>query len=211
MFGSMFNFRFLLACQHSKALSAALCAAVLASSPFAFAQSATKTTLDAGTLVQKIAQSQQRLDAQRVLRANSASLLSNTYITEKAQCWLDFSRHEVLRNNPSSVPGHAHEKAHALVSALEAGDSVVQQDLLNSVLPTMPVSQRMRKDLWLQLDAIKATNAMICSAKAVGCAEVKLVQAAHLHERIDWRYARPYFAMAEDLVKQAQEQAKVCK
>jgi hypothetical protein len=192
-------------------MNAMLCAAAVFYCTQAAAQTPLAAGTQTGTLVQRIAQSQQRLDAQRLLRANSASGLSNTYIAEKAQCWLDFSRHEALRNNPSPVPAQAQEKAQALVTALEAGDAPVANALLDSVLPAMPAAQRMRNDLWLRLDAIKATNAMLCSAKAVACAEVMLVQAAHLHQRIDWRYARPYFGMAEDLVTQAQEQAKVCK
>lgn len=179
------------------------------------AQAAGQTNADANpqaaALLQRITHTQQRLDVQRQLRAQSPSALSTAYMTEKAQCWLDFSRHEALRNNPSSVPAQAQSKALALVDALAAGDSPPPPILLDSALPGMPSSQRMRNDLWLRLDAVKASNAMLCSAKAVACGEVMLVQAAHLHQRIDWRYARPYFGMAEDLASQAQEQAKTCK
>ncbi len=211
MLGSILYSRAGTADRSVKFMSALLCAAAVVCCPQAAAQNPPAATAQTGTLVQRIAQSQQRLDAQRLLRANSPSGLSNTYIAEKAQCWLDFSRHEALRNNPSPVPGQAQEKAQALVAALEAGDAPVANALLDSVLPAMPASQRMRNDLWLLLDAVKASSAMLCSAKAVACGEVMLVQAAHLHQRIDWRYARPYFGMAEDLVAQAQEQAKTCK
>lgn len=192
-------------------MGAVVCAVAVLWCAQAVAQNPPNATAQTGTLVQRIAQSQQRLDAQRLQRANSPSGLSSAYIAEKAQCWLDFSRHEALRNNPTPVPAQAQEKAQALVTALEAGDAPVANALLDSVLPAMPVSQRMRNDLWQRLDAIKATSAMLCSAKAAACGEVMLVQAAHLHQRIDWRYARPYFGMAEDLVTQAQEQAKTCK
>lgn len=211
MLGSILYSRAGTADRSVKFMSALLCAAAVVCCPQAAAQNPPAATAQTGTLVQRIAQSQQRLDAQRLLRANSPSGLSNTYIAEKAQCWLDFSRHEALRNNPTAVPGQAQEKAQALATALEAGDAPVANALLDSVLPAMPASQRMRNDLWLLLDAVKASSAMLCSAKAVACGEVMLVQAAHLHQRIDWRYARPYFGMAEDLVAQAQEQAKTCK
>jgi hypothetical protein len=194
-----------------KVTSALLCATTIFLCTPVMAQNLTAVSTQTGTLVQRIAQSQQRLDAQRLLRANSPGSLSKTYIVEKAQCWLDFSRHEALRNNPSPVPAQAQEKAQALVNALEAGDVPVATDLLDSFLLAMPASQRMRNDLWLRLDTVKANDAMLCSAKAVACGEVMLVQAAHLHQRMDWRYARPYFGMAEDLVAQAQEQAKTCK
>jgi hypothetical protein len=211
MLESIFYFRANFAGRGAKVMSALLGVAAVLCSPQSAAQNPPAVVAQTGTLVQRIAQSQQRLDAQRQLRANSPSGLSNTYIAEKAQCWLDFSRHEALRNNPSPVPAQAQEKAQGLVNALETGDAPVANALLDSVLPGMPASQRMRNDLWLRLDAIKATNAMLCSAKAVACGEVMLVQAAHLHQRIDWRYARPYFGMAEDLVSQAQGQAKACR
>jgi hypothetical protein len=211
MFGSIFYSRAASAHRSTQVMGALLCAVSAAWCPPAAAQNSPNPAAPTGTLVQRIAQSQQRLDLQRVLRANTQSAISNTYITEKAQCWLDFSRHEVLRNNPSAVPAQAQAKALALVDALEAGDAPVPPALLDSILPAMPASQRMRNDLWLRLDAVKAGNAMLCSAKAVACGEVMLVQAAHLHQRIDWRYARPYFGMAEDLVSEAQEQAKICK
>jgi hypothetical protein len=190
-------------------------AALLGAAAIFCAPAAAQTTADnkpqAATLLQRIAHTQLRLDAQRQLRAQSPSALSTAYMTEKAQCWLDFSRHEALRNNPNPVPAQAQSKALALVDALEAGDSPLSPALLDSSLPGMPISQRMRNDLWSRLDAVKASSAMLCSAKAVACGEVMLVQAAHLHQRIDWRYARPYFGMAEDLASQAQEQAKTCK
>jgi hypothetical protein len=192
-----------------------IAAALFGASVICCTRAAAQTNADAkpqaAALVQRITQTQQRLDAQRQLRAQSPSALSTAYITEKAQCWLDFSRHEALRNNPSPVPAQAQTKALALVDALEAGDAPVSPALLDSALPGMPASQRMRNDLWARLDAVKASSAMLCSAKAVACGEVMLVQAAHLHQRIDWRYARPYFGMAEDLASQAQEQAKTCK
>jgi hypothetical protein len=211
MLGSILYSRAVSAGRSVKLMSALLGAAAVVCCPQAAAQNPPSAVAQTGSLVQRIAQSQQRLDAQRLHRANSPSGLANTYIAEKAQCWLDFSRHEALRNNPSPVPAQAQEKAQALVNTLEAGDAPVTNTLLDSALPAMPASQRMRNDLWLRLDAVKATSAMLCSAKAVACAEVMLVQAAHLHQRIDWRYARPYFGMAEDLVSQAQEQAKTCK
>jgi hypothetical protein len=192
-------------------MAAVLCGAAAMGCTSAKAQGAVETKPQATALLQRIAHTQQRLDAQRQLRAQTLSAISAVYITEKAQCWLDFSRHEALRNNPSPVPAQAQSKALALVDALEAGDSPLSPALLDSALPGMPASQRMRNDLWARLDAVKTSNAMLCSAKAVACGEVMLVQAAHLHQRIDWRYARPYFGMAEDLAVHAQDQAKICK
>jgi hypothetical protein len=67
-----------------------------------------------------------------------------------------------------------------------------------------------RKDLWNELAAVKASAQLRCAARAVACGEVMLVQAAHAHDRIDWRYAQPYFGMAQDRVREARNQALAC-
>ncbi len=129
------------------------------------------------------------------------------YALEKAQCWLDFAKHEALRNNPSPTPELAHQKALQLLSALEGG-ATISEPALDSALTANDV--RMRNDLWTQLEVIKSSKQFSCAAQAVACGEVMLVQAAHAHQRIDWRYAQPYFGMAEDGVRTAKKLASAC-
>jgi hypothetical protein len=165
------------------------------------------------TLLQRIAEQDKRLASLR----NGADAASSLYALEKAQCWLDFSRHEALRNNPSRVPEAAYAKGAAIAQALQS-----QVPLQPAMLDSQLLANRtdatnsllvapMRKDLAQQFDAIKASRGMACSAKAVACGEVMLVQAAHAHERIDWRYAQPYFGMAEDFAREAKQNAQACK
>jgi hypothetical protein len=154
-------------------------------------------------LIKRIEASSQRIAPVRA----KAKDTQERYAVEKAQCWLDFSKHEALRNNPTQVPELAHQKAAQLLGALEAG-SALAASVLNSELSGG--DKRMRNDLWVQLEAIKASKQMACAAKEVACSEVMLVQAAHAHERIDWRYAQPYFGMAEDGVRAAKKQVAAC-
>jgi hypothetical protein len=169
------------------------------------------------SMAERIVQDQSR--AKNLSASSSAGSVQRRYGLEKAQCWLGFAQHEVLRNNPTQVPELAWFKAHQLVNLLEQPGSILSAVQLDSVLlgdassrlgNIAPAVQVMRKDLWQQLDSIKNSPALSCSAKAVACAEVMLVQAAHAHDRIDWRYAKPYFGMAEDGVRLAVSQAKSC-
>ncbi|TAG26276.1 MAG: hypothetical protein EAZ37_09440 [Burkholderiales bacterium] len=154
-------------------------------------------------LIKRIEASSQRISPVRAKAIDT----QQSYALEKAQCWLDFSKHEALRNNPTQVPELAHQKATQLLGALEAGSAPAAFALNSSLLGD---DKRMRNDLWAQLEVIKSSKQMACAAKEVACSEVMLVQAAHAHERIDWRYAQPYFGMAEDGVRAAKKQAAAC-
>jgi OmpA-OmpF porin, OOP family len=155
------------------------------------------------TLTKRIETTAQRIAP---VRAKVQSV-QQRYAIEKAQCWLDFAKHEALRNNPSPTPELVHQKAQQLLSALESG-ATINEPALDSNLTANDV--RMRNDLWTQLEIIKSSNQFSCAAQAVACGEVMLVQAAHAHDRIDWRYAQPYFGMAEDAVRAAKRLASAC-
>ena len=136
-----------------------------------------------------------------------ASDTQQRYAIEKAQCWLDFSKHEALRNNPTDISELAHGKALQLINAVDGGTALSAADLDSSLQKN---AVRMRSDLWAQLDIVKSSKQMACAVKAIACGEVMLVQAAHAHERLDWRYSQPYFGMAEDWVRTAKKQALAC-
>ncbi len=155
------------------------------------------------TLLQRIEVSSQRIAPARA----KATDAQQRYALEKAQCWLDFSRHEALRNNPTQEPELAHQKVTQLLNALSVA-AVPDASALDSSLTSD--DKRMRNDLWAQLETIKTSKQMSCAVKEVACGEVMLVQAAHAHERIDWRYAQPYFGMAEDWVRAAKKQVIAC-
>lgn len=154
-------------------------------------------------LITRIEASSQRIAP---LRAKAKDT-QQRYAVEKAQCWIDFSKHEVLRNNPTQIPELAHDKAVQLINAVDTGSALSPTDLDSNL---QKIETRMRADLWAQLESVKSSKQMSCAVKAIACGEVMLVQAAHAHERIDWRYSQPYFGMAEDWVRTAQKQAKAC-
>ncbi len=155
------------------------------------------------TLLQRIEVSNQRIAPARVKAKDALQ----SYAVEKAQCWLDFSRHETLRNNLTQVPELAHQKATQVLNALSVA-ALPDTFALDSSLTKD--DKRMRNDLWAQLEVIKSSKQMSCAVKEVACGEVILVQAAHAYDRIDWRYAQPYFGMAEDWVRAAKKQATAC-
>ncbi len=155
------------------------------------------------SLALKIEESASRIAPLRVKTVSPAQ----KYALEKAQCWLEFGRHEELRNNPTKIASLAHAKAVQLISGLEGGVKLSDSDLDSELIKN---GVRMRNDLWTQLDVIKTSSQASCAAKALACGEVMLVQAAHAHERIDWRYAQPYFGMAEDWVRTAKRDALSC-
>ncbi len=181
--------------------SIALCAALAAVISFFPSEIRAQTAPEALTL--RIESSLQRIASTKP----KVKDMQQRYAMEKAQCWLDFSKHEVLRNNPTDISELALAKAVQLINAVDNGSAMSAADLDSSLQKN---EMRMRADLWAQLYSAKSSPQMACAVKAIACGEVMLVQAAHAHARIDWRYSQPYFAMAEDWVRTAKKQALAC-
>ena len=127
------------------------------------------------------------------------------YHLSKAQCWLDVSFHEYTRNDRSAFAQGALGESEKLVVAMEGRLSPISMDteLVNG-------AERLRPDLWAQLDALKRGAGFRCAQQQVACAEVELVHAGNEYKQQQWRHAKPYVQIAEDLTAQGAALAERC-
>ena len=127
------------------------------------------------------------------------------YHLSKAQCWLDVSFHEYTRNDRSAFPQAALTESEKLVVAMEGRQTPLSMDteLVNG-------AARLRPDLWAQLDALKRGPGFRCAQQQLACAEVELVHAGNELNQQQWRHAKPYVQIAEDLAAQGAALAERC-
>ena len=127
------------------------------------------------------------------------------YHLSKAQCWLDVSFHEYTRNDRSAFPQEALTESEKLVNAMEGGVSPLPMDT-----PLVNGAERLRPDLWQRAAALRGHAGWRCAAQKAACAEVELVHAGNEHRQQQWRHAKPYVQIAEDLLGDAQDLAAAC-
>jgi len=127
------------------------------------------------------------------------------YHLSKAQCWLDVSFHEYTRNDRSAFPQEALTESEKLVQAMEAGTSPLPMDT-----PLVNGADRLRPDLWERAAALRGHAGWRCAAQKAACAEVELVHGGNEHRQLQWRHAKPYVQIAEDLLGDAQDLAAAC-
>jgi OmpA-OmpF porin, OOP family len=127
------------------------------------------------------------------------------YHLSKAQCWLDVSLHEYTRNDRSAFPQAAMTESEKLIDAMERGLSPLPTDT-----PLVNDADRLRPDLWARAQTLKADAGFKCAQQKTACAEVELVHAGNEHKQQQWRHAKPYVQIAEDLLGEAQVLAASC-
>lgn len=126
------------------------------------------------------------------------------YHLAKAQCWLDVSFHEYTRNDRSDFPQDALGEADKLISAMEQGATP------GNDTPLVNGAARLRPDLWQRAAALRGHAGFRCVQNKVACAEVELVHAGNEFNQQQWRHAKPYVQIAEDLIGEAQAGAEAC-
>ncbi|HVK53001.1 MAG TPA: OmpA family protein [Pseudoxanthomonas sp.] len=141
----------------------------------------------------------------RIEALNSAGRPVRDYHLAKAQCWLDVSFHEYSRNDRSDFPQAALDQSGQLLTAMEQGTEPLPNET-----PLVNNARRLREDLWQRLGAIHGTPGFTCAQQAVACGEVELVHAGNEFNQQQWRHAKPYIQMAEDLTNQAEALARGC-
>jgi outer membrane protein OmpA-like peptidoglycan-associated protein len=127
------------------------------------------------------------------------------YHLAKAQCWLDVSFHEYTRNDRSAFPQEAIDQSEKLIVGMERGVNPLPMDT-----PLVNGATRLRPDLWERAQALKGHEGFRCAAQKVSCAEVELVHAGNEYNQQQWRHAKPYVQIAEDLLVEAKELADRC-
>ena len=127
------------------------------------------------------------------------------YHLSKSQCWLDVSFHEYTRNDRSAFPQAAMTESEKLIVGMEKGMSPLPMDT-----PLVNDAARLRPDLWDRTAALKGHTGFRCAQQKVACAEVELVHAGNEHNQQQWRHAKPYVQIAEDLLGEARDLAEAC-
>ena len=141
----------------------------------------------------------------RIQALNAAGRPVRDYHLSKAQCWLDVSFHEYTRNDRSDFPQAALDESVKLIAGMEQGVSPLPTDT-----PLVNDARYQRQDLWRRLRALQGTPGFACAQQAVACGEVELVHAGNEFNQQQWRHAKPYIQIAEELVNDAESMARQC-
>lgn len=142
----------------------------------------------------------------RIKALNDGGRRAADYHLAKAQCWLDVSFHEYTRNDRSDFPQAALGEAGSLVGAMER-----KQSPLSFETPLVNGAAKLRPDLWAITSALRGDAGFFCAQQKIACAEVELVHAGNEFNQQQWRHAKPYVQIAEDLIADAQTLAASCK
>jgi OOP family OmpA-OmpF porin len=189
---------------YKKINSLGLAVCVLLGSPLAQAQLSPVADRIADSAIHADHQAYQALQG-RIHQLNERGVPVRNYHLGKAQCWLDVSLHEYSRNDRSAFPQEAMTEAQKLIVGLEKKAQALPMDtaLVNG-------AARLRPDLWARTEALKTHSGFACAAQQVACAEVELVHAGNEFNQQQWRHAKPYVQIAEELVAQASQLAEAC-
>lgn len=127
------------------------------------------------------------------------------YFLSKAQCWLDVSFHEYTRNDRSNFPQAAMTESEKLIVGMERDLNPMPLDT-----PLVNGAARLRPDLWDRAAALRGHAGWQCAQQKTACAEVELVHAGNEINQQQWRHAKPYVQIAEDLLGEARQLAEAC-
>lgn len=142
---------------------------------------------------------------ERLHRVNEAGRPVRDYHLSKAQCWLDVSFHEYTRNDRSLFPQEALTESEKLIVAMENKTLP-----LSTQTPLVNGAARLRPDLWDKAVSLRQHAGFQCAQQKVACAEVELAHAGNEFNQQQWRHAKPYVQMAEDLLAEADALAASC-
>ncbi len=186
----------------------ALATTLVLASPSLFAQATTTLTPPAARIsdaaIQADHQSYEALQA-RIMGLSDRGRPIRDYHLSKAQCWLDVSLHEYTRNDRSAFPQSALAESERLIQGMERGAGALPMDT-----PLVNDARRMRPDLWERAAALKGHAGFRCAQQKLACGEVELVHAGNEQNQQQWRHAKPYLQIAEDLLGEARELADSC-
>jgi OmpA-OmpF porin, OOP family len=188
------------------ALSALSLAILLAAAPAAQAQ-ATQLSPPADRISDGAIRADQKAYAAlqaRIKGLNDRGRIVPDYHLSKAQCWLDVSFQEYTRNDRGPFPQAAMTESEKLIVGMEKGSA------LGNDTPLVGEAVKLRPDLWERAAKLKTGDGLRCAAQKLACAEVELVHAGNEHTQQQWRHAKPYVQIAEDLMGQAETAAANC-
>lgn len=141
----------------------------------------------------------------RIQALNDGGRPIRDYHLSKAQCWLDVSFHEYTRNDRSDFPQQALAEADTLLVGMEQGVQPLPTDT-----PLVNQAKYLRDDLWQRLRVLQQAPGFSCAQQQAACGEVELVHAGNEFNQQQWRHAKPYIQIAEELVNDAEAAARQC-
>jgi OmpA-OmpF porin, OOP family len=134
----------------------------------------------------------------------------SSYSLAKAQCWLDVAVHEYSRNDRSAFPQDALNESFKITDYLGKGGAADGTSNPAMQTPLVNSAAKLRPDLWDAAGRLKGHSGFACAAQKTACAEVELVHAGNEFNQQQWRHAKPYVQIAEDLIGDAQKAAEAC-
>ena len=143
----------------------------------------------------------------RLRKLSESGVPQNSYSLAKAQCWLDTAKSQ---NHENDRTGYIEESLTEAVKIFQ-GLEIDKSAKVGFDTPLVARSSFLRNDLWAQLNGLKnQPSGLVCNAKTVACAEVRLLRAGHANEQTGWRQATPWVQMAEDDLVKAKAEAANC-
>lgn len=131
---------------------------------------------------------------------------NTSYHYAKALHWVDFALDEYEMKNRSGVIEQALDEGNKLITALEAKRSDMPMQT-----PMLPLSTKVRDDLWAAADRMKADkDGFKCAGGDIARMEVQLVWAGHIQRDLGWRSAKPHLQAAERYYRDAVAGAETC-
>ena len=112
----------------------------------------------------------------------------------------------VVRNDRSNFPRLAFDESSKITQELKATGISTSAKLT----PLVNDAAKLRPDLWDAVAKLKIHTGWKCSQQQTACAEVELVHAGNEFNQQQWRHAKPYVQIAEDLIGNAQKTAEAC-
>jgi OmpA-OmpF porin, OOP family len=133
-----------------------------------------------------------------------------SYSLAKAQCWIDVSLQEYSRNDRSAFPQAAFDESRKIADYLEKSADVKAAGNPANQTPLVNDAAKLRPDLWDAAAKLKTHPGFRCAEQKTACAEVELVHAGNEFNQQQWRHAKPYIQLAEDMIADAQRAAEAC-
>ena len=131
---------------------------------------------------------------------------NSAYHYAKALHWVDFALDEYEMKNRSGIIEQALNEGGKLIEALEQKRSAISM-----VTPILPLSEKLRNDLWAAAETLKAgQDGFKCAGGDVARMEVQLVWAGHIARDLGWRSAKPHLQAAERYHRDALAAAATC-
>jgi OOP family OmpA-OmpF porin len=148
----------------------------------------------------RIEQLQRRVD-----KLAFGALGSEHYGLSKARAWLDLALDEYHEEDRTGIVQDATAEAAALLDALDGDPAFDARSM-----PELDASEKVRPDLWEQLEAMKQHAELACAGRRIAELEVQLVWTGHEKWESGWSHAEPYAEVAENLAYEARRSLEDC-